>query len=267
MRVPLIVGNWKMFMTSAQGVALVRGIALRVDNRPDVDVVVCPPFTALSRVHDEIRDSHIKLGAQNMFWEDSGAFTGQISPSMLLDLHVSYCIVGHSEARGRFGSPDADLTQYLAYFSESDHTVNKKIQSALFHSILPIICVGETATERAAGKTDEVVRTQVTNALGSVSEDEAYGVVFAYEPVWAIGTGDVCDEKEANRVCGTIRETLAECTNPEAADNVRILYGGSVKATSSGGLMREPEIDGLLVGGASLEADEFVQIVFSAQHE
>ncbi len=267
MRVQLVAGNWKMHMTAPQACALVQGIVERVEQRPDVDVVVCPPFTALERVKDEVRDSHIKVGAQNMFWLESGAYTGQISPLMLLDLRVDYVIVGHSETRGRFGVPADELKPVLGYFSETDETVNRKVRCALFHSIQPILCVGETGEERQAGKTDDVVRSQLVGALRDVEPDEMYGLVVAYEPVWAIGTGQTCDDSEANRVCGTIRQILAELSDAEAADNIRVLYGGSVKASNAKGLLRQPEIDGALVGGASLDAREFVEIIFGAARE
>jgi triosephosphate isomerase len=267
MRALLIVGNWKMNMTTVQATGLVDSIARQVERRQDVEVVVCPPFTALAPVRDELRDTHIKLGAQDMFWQDSGAYTGQISPAMLLDLQVQYVIVGHSETRGRFGSPDEDLVHVLPYFSETDETVNKKIRCALFHSIRPILCVGETLDEREAGKTDEVALRQLERALNGIDADEAYGLEVAYEPVWAIGTGQVCDEAEANRVCGLIRGGLESLTDSDASESIRVLYGGSVKASNSGPLLRQSEIDGLLVGGASLHTEEFVQIVFSAQHE
>lgn len=267
MRVQLIAGNWKMNMTGPQACALVQGIAERVDQRPDVDVVVCPPFTAIERVKDELRDSHIKVGAQNMFWLEAGAYTGQISPKMLVDLRVDYVIVGHSETRGRFGVPSEDLKPVLGYFSETDETVNRKVKAALFHSIQPILCVGETSDERQAGKTDDVVRSQLTGGLRGVEPDELYGLVIAYEPVWAIGTGQTCDDEEANRVCGTIRQLLADMAGAEPADNIRVLYGGSVKASNAKGLLRQPEIDGALVGGASLDAHEFVEIIYGAQRE
>jgi len=266
--VPLIAGNWKMNMTSAKAIGLVEGIFRRVDSRPDVDVVVCPPFTALSPVRDTLRNTHIMLGAQNMFWLEQGAYTGQISPNMLIDLNVEFVILGHSECRGRFGVPDPAVEPFLCYFSDTDDTVNAKVKTALYHSITPIVCVGETLAERQAGKTDEVVASMLAGALQDVDADETYGLVIAYEPVWAIGTGQVCEEAEANRVCGFIRERLGEIANPEAASNIRVLYGGSVKGSNSPGLFKQPEIDGALVGGASLDVEEFVQIVMTAHpHE
>lgn len=264
MRVPLIAGNWKMNMTTAQAVGLVDSIRRRIDTRPDVDVVVCPPFTSLCQVHHEVRDSHVMLGAQGMFWMEGGAFTGQISPKMLIDLGVSYVIIGHSETRGRFGAADQEVASHTGYFSETDATVNKKIHAALFHSLTPILCVGETLQEREADRTDDVVHGQLKGALADLDGAEMYGIIVAYEPVWAIGTGQVCDDAEANRVCGTIRATIASIGDNDVADNVRILYGGSVKASNADGLLRQAEIDGALVGGASLDAEEFVNIVYSS---
>jgi triosephosphate isomerase len=264
MRVPFVAGNWKMNMTTTHAVALVEGILHRLEARPDVDVVVCPPYTSMPAVLALIRNTHVKLGAQNMFWLESGAYTGQISPAMLVDLRAEYVIVGHSESRGRFGAPSEDQLALLPYFSETDATINRKLKAALFHSISPILCVGETLVERDAGKTDDTVRAQLRGALEGIDAAETYGIVLAYEPVWAIGTGRVCEDAEADRVCGVIREVIADLGSAEAADSVRVLYGGSVKGSNAAGLLRRAQIDGVLVGGASLDAEEFVQIVFSA---
>jgi triosephosphate isomerase (TIM) len=263
MRVPLVAGNWKMNMTTTHGVALVEGILHRLEARPDVDVVVCPPFTAMAAVLGIVRNTHVKLGAQSMFWLESGAYTGQISPAMLVDLRAEYVIVGHSETRGRFGAASDDLKAALPYFSETDATINRKLKAALFHSISPILCVGETLAERDAGKTDETVRAQIKGALDGIDAAEIYGIVVAYEPVWAIGTGRVCEDAEANRVCGVVRAAVGEVADAEAADSARVLYGGSVKGSNAAALLRQPDIDGVLVGGASLDAEEFVQIVYS----
>lgn len=263
MRTKLVVGNWKMHKTLAEATATVEASLRWVSARTDVDVAICPPFTALSRVRDALRHTHIQLGAQDVFWKDSGAFTGEVSPAMLRDIGCTYCIVGHSETRGRFGQLDIGEAT-LPYFGETDHTVNLKIRGLLFQSINPILCVGETQAEREADQTEAVIRNQLASALEGIDPSEMYFFCVAYEPVWAIGTGNTCDAAEASRVCGFIRQTISEVADPDVAQQVRILYGGSVKSDNSDELFRQPEIDGGLVGGASLEADVFSRIVMSA---
>jgi triosephosphate isomerase len=219
----------------------------------------------LQAVAEAIRGSELKLGAQNVFWRDVGAFTGQVSPPMLAAVGCEYVILGHSEARGRFGVTDPDLdASLLPYFSETEATLNRKLRAVLPHGLKPILCVGETLAEREAGQTEPVIRAQLEGALAGLASDELYELVVAYEPVWAIGTGQVCDADEANRVCGFIRQTLRELYDAEMAEFVRILYGGSVKASNAHALLHQPEIDGALVGGASLSAEEFEQISYCA---
>lgn len=263
MRTKLVAGNWKMHMTHVQAAAHVKSCMAQIDAKSNVDVVICPPFLAIPKLSDALRSSHIRLGAQDVFWKESGAFTGQISASMLSDFNVSHCIVGHSETRGRFGKLETPEST-LPFFSETDLTVNLKIKALLFRSINPILCVGETLAEREAGRTDEVIQNQIRGALQGIEDAELYFFVVAYEPVWAIGTGKTCDSAEANRVCGMIRQTTREMYSSELADEVRILYGGSVKASNANELFKQPDIDGGLVGGASLDPNEFSFIVMCA---
>jgi triosephosphate isomerase len=265
MRRPLIAGNWKMHLTPSEGAALATQLRQRIGMRSDVEILLCPAFVALQAVAEAIRGSELKLGAQNVFWRDVGAFTGQVSSPMLAAVGCEYVILGHSEARGRFGVTDPDLdASLLPYFSETEATLNRKLRAVLPHGLKPILCVGETLAEREAGQTEPVIRAQLEGALAGLASDELYELVVAYEPVWAIGTGQVCDADEANRVCGFIRQTLRELYDAEMAEFVRILYGGSVKASNAHALLHQPEIDGALVGGASLSAEEFEQISYCA---
>jgi triosephosphate isomerase len=265
MRRPLIAGNWKMHLTPSEGAALATTLRQRVGMRSDVEILLCPAFVALQAVAEAIRGSELKLGAQTAFWRDSGAFTGQVSPPMLVAVGCEYVILGHSETRGRFGVADPDLdASLLPYFSETEATLNRKLRAVLPHGLKPILCVGETLAEREAGQTEQMIRTQLEGALAGLASVELYELVIAYEPVWAIGTGQVCDAPEANRVCGFIRQTLREMYDAEMAEFVRILYGGSVKASNAHALLHQPEIDGALVGGASLSAEEFEQISYCA---
>ncbi|MCS7252424.1 MAG: triose-phosphate isomerase [Armatimonadota bacterium] len=263
-RIPFIAGNWKMNCTTSEAVSLVEGIkALISDITPEqVEVAVCPPFTALHRVAQLIEGTYIRLGAQDVFWKDKGAYTGQISPVMLKDVGCTYVIIGHSERRGRFGVPDPDMSdELLKLFGDNDATVNRKITAALSHGLKPIVCVGETLSERERGLTDEIVRRQVIGALNSIPTESVENITFAYEPVWAIGTGNVCDAYEANRVIGMIRGIISELYSSELAERVRIQYGGSVTPENIEELALQPEIDGALVGGASLRPDSFSAIV------
>jgi triosephosphate isomerase (TIM) len=262
-RTKLVAGNWKMNFTAKEAAAVVESFARLVDAKSNVDVVICPPFMSIARVRDLVRDTHIKVGAQDVFWMETGAFTGKIGPRMLDEFGVNFCIVGHSETRGRFGKLEVSPST-IGFFGETDETVNLKIKAILFHSMNPILCVGETAEERAAGRTDEVIRTQLTRALDGIDWAELFFLSVAYEPVWAIGTGNVCDAGEAERVCAMIRATLAELLDPAVSEEVRILYGGSVKASNCDDLFARPNIDGALVGGASLDPNEFSRIVMSA---
>lgn len=263
MRSPLVAGNWKMNLTSAEGEALVNEIVHLAGEQFDVDVVVCPPFLAIPKVADVCRRSRVKLGAQDCFWKDSGAFTGQVSPTQLAEFHVDYCIVGHSETRGRFGQLEIPESA-TSLFAESDETVNLKIKALFFHGITPILCVGETLAERESGQTDPVIAAQLKGALEGIDASELFGLVVAYEPVWAIGTGRTCDATEANRVCSFIRSEIEGIADAEVAQSVRILYGGSVKPENAAELFAQPDIDGGLVGGASLKAAGFLEIIRAA---
>ncbi|HXL03998.1 MAG: triose-phosphate isomerase [Firmicutes bacterium] len=247
MRRRIVAGNWKMSKTVDEAVTLVTDLKGLVKDVTDVEIVVCPPFTALSAVREALRGSNIELAAQNMHWEDEGAFTGEVSPVMLRNLGCKYVILGHSERR--------------TYFGETDEWVNRKVKSALSHGLLPIICVGETLKEREEGKTEEVVTRQTKAALDGIKTNGAERIVIAYEPVWAIGTGRTASADEANRVIRIIRSVVAEVFNSRIADEIRIQYGGSVKPGNAGELFRQSDIDGALVGGASLKAADFAAIV------
>lgn len=261
-RVPFIAGNWKMNLTVAEGVALVKELMPRVNGLGGVDIAVCPPATALHAVGEALADSEVALGAQDVFWADSGAFTGMLSPLMLLDVGCAYAIVGHSERRGRFGKPDESLSEEAArVFGDTDASVNLKVKAVLEHKLIPIVCVGETLPEREAGRTDETVAGQVQSCLADLTAKQVSGLVLAYEPVWAIGTGHACEAPEANRVCGVIRSVVGDTFGADASKAVRIQYGGSVNEQNAHDLISQPEIDGGLVGGASLDASKFSQIV------
>ncbi len=263
MRTKLVVGNWKMNLTHSEALACVDAFVRLLNQKQSVDIGIAPPYLSIEAVRKSLKHSHMQVGAQDVFWKTHGAFTGRISAAMLLDAGVSFCLVGHSETRGRFGKLEVPETM-VGYFGETDETVNLKIQALLFQSITPILCVGETLAERESGATDSVIRGQLIGALAGVEAPEFYTGVVAYEPVWAIGTGQTCDTAEAERVCGMIRSTLADIFGPETAETIRILYGGSVKAANAGELFAQPNIDGGLVGGASLDPIEFSKIVLSA---
>lgn len=252
-----------MNFTQAEAAAVVETFLRHVEARTDVDVAICPPFLSLPKVRELVRDSHVKVGAQNVFWMEQGAFTGNVSAKMLFDYCVSYCIVGHSETRGRFGKLEIPEST-LSYFAESDETINLKLKALIFQSISPILCVGETLAEREAEQTDQIIQNQIANAIKGIDAAELYSFSVAYEPVWAIGTGKTCDTAEANRVCSMIRQTLSNLLDPNVAEEIRILYGGSVKSSNSGELFAQSDIDGGLVGGASLDPLEFSRIVMSA---
>lgn len=247
MRKPIIAGNWKMYKKVDEAIALVSELSDLVADVKDVEVVVCPTFTALDAVIEALQGSDIAVGAQNMHWQEEGAFTGEISPVMLKDLGCKYVILGHSERR--------------QYFGETDEGVNKKITAAFSHGLIPIVCVGETLEQRESGVTEQVVRKQTEGALAGYDADTVARLVIAYEPVWAIGTGKTASDDDAQQVCGYIRRVVTEMFNQETAEKVRIQYGGSVKPDNIAGLMARPDIDGALVGGASLDARSFAGIV------
>ncbi len=246
MRRPILAGNWKMHMTIAEATDFVRSIRRGLNEVKDVDRVLCPPFTVLAAVRDLLSATEIGLGAQNMHWEEKGAYTGEVSPRMVQEL-AKYVILGHSERR--------------AYFHETDEMVNRKIHAALAHGLLPIVCVGETEAQHDAGQTEEVVGTQVRACLAGLTAEQAGGLVIAYEPVWAIGTGKAATVAGAGAVIGlTIRGTVAELYDQATAQAVRVQYGGSVNPGNIAEFMAHPDVDGALVGGASLKPD-FVDLV------
>lgn len=245
MRTPIIAGNWKMNNTIKEGLKLVEEIKSFTLNE-NVEAVVCVPFISLLEIKKSLENTKIKLGAQNMHWEDSGAYTGEVSPLMLKEMGVDYCIIGHSERR--------------QYFNETDETVNKKIKSAISHGIKPIVCVGETLKQREANMEKEVVKTQILKAFEDIDERFLENIVIAYEPIWAIGTGKTASSDDANDMISFIRETIGEKYG-EKKSLMRIQYGGSVKPSNIKELMNKSEIDGALVGGASLKAQDFADLI------
>lgn len=265
MRTSIIAGNWKMNGTLAEAQRLVIDLLARLENstnKASAQIVVCPPFTALAVVGSLLKDTDVNLGAQDMFWKEKGAYTGQISPIMLVEIGCKYVIVGHSEPRGRFGVPEPDFDEdILAYFGDNDVAINRKVRAALRTGLIPILCVGETLAERQSNDTDTIISGQLFICLKDVTSEQVDQLVIAYEPVWAIGTGEVCAANEADRVCGVIREMIQRLYGAAAADSVRILYGGSVKPENAVELLSKPNIDGALVGGASLKAADFAEIV------
>lgn len=264
MRKPLIAGNWKLNKTIAEATAFVTELKPLIEGVSGVEVLLCPVFPALHATAQAAQGSAIAVGAQDIFWKASGAYTGEVSAPLLKDAGAAYVLVGHSERRGRFGVPEPELEGDAGkVFGDNDVTVNKKALAALENGLVPIICVGETLDERKAGQTDSVVQEQTRAALQGIAADAPF--VFAYEPVWAIGTGETCEADEANRVCGVIRVTVGEVLGDAAAMNVRVQYGGSVKPDNAQDLLGREHIDGALVGGASLKADSFAAIVKAAQ--
>jgi triosephosphate isomerase len=246
MRRPILAGNWKMHKTTAEATDLIRSIRRGLNDVKGVDRVLCPPFTALVVAKDLLTATEIGLGAQNMYWEEKGAYTGEISPVMLKEL-CQYVIVGHSERR--------------AYFGETDQGVNQKVKAALKHGLIPIVCVGETESQHDAGQTEGVVRGQVQGCLAGLAVEQVAGLVLAYEPVWAIGTGKAATAAGAGAVIGlTIRGAVADMYGEATAQAVRVQYGGSVTPANIAEFMAHPDIDGALVGGASLKPD-FVELV------
>lgn len=247
MRTPLIAGNWKMYKTIGEATALVRDLLAGLGPLADREAIVCPPFTALAAVAPLVAGSQLGLGAQNLYPEAQGAFTGEVSPVMLADVGCRYVIVGHSERR--------------QYFGESDAFVNRKLRAALAHGLRPIVCVGESKPQRDAGQAEPIVTAQVRAALVEVTPEQMADVVIAYEPIWAIGTGDTATPADAQAMHAAIRATLADLYGAEIAATVRIQYGGSVKPDNIDELMAQPDIDGALVGGASLQAASFLRII------
>ncbi|MCI1858609.1 MAG: triose-phosphate isomerase [Sporolactobacillus sp.] len=251
-RKPIIAGNWKMNKTVKEAHAFVEAVKDKVPAPDVVDSVVAAPFIDLDRIVADAKGSDLKIGAENVHFKDSGAFTGEVSPLMLEDLGVDYVIIGHSERR--------------AYFAETDDTVNKKVLAALAHHLLPIFCVGESLDEREGGRWQTVIKNQVTKALAGVPADQVPPIVVAYEPIWAIGTGKSATAEIAEEVAGFIRGTIAELYDQKTADQVRIQYGGSVKPANIANFLTQPDIDGALVGGASLQPESFLALLEAAKN-
>ena len=246
MRTPVIAGNWKLFKTIAEATGMVNELKPLVANVSGVEIVVAPVFTALSRVAEALSGSNVRLAAQDCYWEEEGAYTGEVAPKLLADAGCSHVIIGHSERR--------------QYFGETEATVNKKGKAALGAGLCAIVCVGETLAEREADRTFSVIEAQLKGGLDGFSTDMLARTIIAYEPVWAIGTGKTASDQQAQEVHAFIRRLLAQLFGQAAADAMRILYGGSVKPDNVKGLMLQADIDGALVGGASLKADSFAAI-------
>ncbi|MBM7608643.1 triosephosphate isomerase [Lysinibacillus composti] len=247
MRKPIIAGNWKMYKTFDEAVEFVESVREAVPSDEKVDAVICAPALYLPTLVDLATETDLAIGAQNMHFENEGAFTGEISPSQLEAIHVDYVILGHSERR--------------EYFNETDEAVNKKVKAALSHGIVPIICCGETLEEREAGQTEEKVSNQVKAALQGFSSEEVAHMVIAYEPIWAIGTGKTATAEDANHVCGQIRKVVEELYDNSTAQQIRIQYGGSVKPDNIEELLSKEHIDGALVGGASLQVESYLALL------
>lgn len=247
MRRPMMAGNWKMNKTVDEAIALARAICEQVNDIANVDRVVCPPFIAIPAVSEALRGSQIAVGAQNMHWAENGAYTGEISAPMLKGF-ASYVIIGHSERR--------------QYFAETDETVNKKAYSAVAAGLTPIICVGESLEQNERGETQSFVSSQVRAALAGFTAEQMRRIIIAYEPIWAIGTGRAATAQQANTICGdVVRKTVGEMFGEEAAAAIRILYGGSTNEKNIGEIMAQPDIDGALIGGASLKVESYAAMV------
>lgn len=247
MRKPIIAGNWKMYKSFDEAVEFVEAVREAVPSEEKVDAVVCAPAIYLTTLVDIATETDLAIGAQNMHFEEEGAFTGEISPAQLASIHVDYVILGHSERR--------------EMFNETDEAVNKKVKAALAHGIVPIICCGETLEEREAGNTEAKVSGQIRAALEGFSADEVAHMVLAYEPIWAIGTGKTATADDANQVCGAIRDVVKELYGAETAEAIRIQYGGSVKPENIVELLSKEHIDGALVGGASLQVESYLKLL------
>ena len=252
MRKTIIAGNWKMYKTITEAIELANGLKRELFNLndQDIDIVICPPFTVLSEVYEVIADSNIQLGAQDVHWEAEGVFTGEVSCLMLKDIGCKFVIIGHSERR--------------QYFGETNESVNKKIKAALKHELNPIVCVGETLSERERGQTFKVLDEHIQNGLVDINEQDILKIIVAYEPVWAIGTGKTATAQQAQEAQKYIRDLLKKMYNKDIANNIRIQYGGSVKPQNIIELLSQPDVDGALVGGASLEIVSFSEIVTKA---
>ncbi|MCK9431896.1 MAG: triose-phosphate isomerase [Candidatus Omnitrophica bacterium] len=252
MRKPIIAGNWKMYKTINEAIDLASGLKRQLFKLDfaEVEVVLCPVFTALSEVSEVLNETDIGLGAQDVYWQDEGAFTGEVSPAMLKDAGCKYVIIGHSERR--------------QFFGETNETVNKKVQAVLKHALTPIVCVGENLKERESGEAFKVIENHIRGSLAGIGTNDMEKIVIAYEPVWAIGTGKTATPDQAQEVHRYIRDLLKDIYDQEISDAVRIQYGGSVKPENIAELIGKPDVDGALVGGASLKADSFSAIVTKA---
>ncbi|MBO7448328.1 triose-phosphate isomerase [bacterium] len=247
MRTPVIAGNWKMNKTVAEAVALASEIKEKVAGVENVKIIVCPVFTAVKSVADVLKGTNVKVGAQDMYWETSGAYTGEVSGEMLLEAGAEYVIIGHSERR--------------QYFGETNETVNKKLKKALSIGLKPIVCIGETLADRESGATEAVVEKQVREGFVGLTAEEMKGTIIAYEPVWAIGTGKTATAEQAEAVHAFVRNLVSQLWDKETADAVVIQYGGSMKPENVASLLAQPDIDGGLIGGAALKADSFEKLV------
>ncbi|WHY13880.1 triose-phosphate isomerase [Peribacillus frigoritolerans] len=253
MRKPIIAGNWKMNKTLSEATAFLEEVSNLIPKQDVIDTVVCAPALFLDQLVQAAKGTDVQIGAQNMHFEESGAFTGEISPIALADLGVSYVILGHSERR--------------EMFNETDEAVNKKAHAAFAHQLTPIVCCGETLEQREAGETNDFVGSQIEKGLAGLSDDQLKQAVIAYEPIWAIGTGKSSSAQDANEVCAHIRSVVADKFSNEAAAAIRIQYGGSVKPENIKEYMAQPDIDGALVGGASLKSDSFLQLLEAGHYE
>ncbi|SHF85723.1 triose-phosphate isomerase [Ornithinibacillus halophilus] len=247
MRKKVIAGNWKMNKVLAEANQFIDDVKDKIPNNDNVEAIVCAPYVHLPSLVDKAKGTNVKVSAQNMHFEDNGAFTGEVSPVMLKDIGVTHVVLGHSERR--------------EYFAETDETVNKKVHAAFNHDLTPIVCVGETLEQREANETKALVGDQVKKALEGLSEAQVAKTIIAYEPIWAIGTGKTASSEDANEVCAHVREVVKEVTSEEIAEQVVIQYGGSVKPANVDELLAQSDIDGALVGGASLESESFLQLV------
>ncbi len=247
MRKPVIAGNWKMFKTVSESLSFLDKIIPACKSLHKVEIIICPTFLSLAPMAEKAKGTNILLGAQNTHWEKEGAFTGEVSSYLISDLGINYAIIGHSERRG--------------YFQETDEWVNNKIKAALNFNLNPIVCVGESLEERENGQTRKVVETQLAGGLNDIDLNQAGSITFAYEPIWAIGTGRSATSSDAQEVISFIRRWLSENYNMETAQKVPILYGGSVKPDNIGSLLAEKDVDGVLIGGASLKEDSFIEMV------
>ncbi len=249
LRIPFIAGNWKMNLTHLDAIQFVQDLSYRYRNKNNCEVCICPPFTALRSVKNIIDTDKLefKIGAQNMHWEKNGAYTGEISPEMLKALNIDYVIIGHSERR--------------QYFAETNQTVNKKLKASFLYNLKPILCIGESLEIRQSGKAVNFVLQQLEECLDSIEENNVKNITIAYEPIWAIGTGKTATSDDANEMCGEIRNKISSLFNNNTAQLIRIQYGGSVKPSNISELMAMPEIDGALVGGASINVLDFLAII------